>query len=101
APHRPVPLLLRRRGRPRPGRDPLPAGALPALPRRRPGRRREGRGERSVGRPSRVMAGPGPSAVFDLVGTGAGAGWFFDTTCDRLAPGAAPWRGSCAAAAGP
>jgi hypothetical protein len=31
------------------------------------------------------MAGPGPSAVFDLVGTGAGAGWLFDTTCDRLA----------------
>jgi hypothetical protein len=47
------------------------------------------------------MAGPGPSAVFDLVGTGAGAGWFFDTTCDRLAPGAAAWSGSCAVAAGP
>ena len=30
-----------------------------------------------------------PSAVFDLVGAGAGAGWLFDTACDRLAPGAA------------
>ena len=30
-----------------------------------------------------------PSAVFDLVGAGAGAGWLFDTVCDRLARGAA------------
>ena len=30
-----------------------------------------------------------PNAVFDLVGAGAGAGWLFDTMCDRLTPGAA------------
>ncbi len=30
-----------------------------------------------------------PSVVFDLVGAGSGAGWLFDTTCDRLAAGAA------------
>ncbi len=30
-----------------------------------------------------------PDVVFDLVGAGSGAGWLFDTTCDRLAPGAA------------
>ena len=44
APHRPVPLLLRRRHRARPGRHPLPAGALPELARRRQGRRREAAG---------------------------------------------------------
>ena len=30
-----------------------------------------------------------PSVVFAMVGSGSGAGWLFDTTCDRLAPGAA------------
>jgi urea transport system substrate-binding protein len=34
----------------------------------------------------RIEAPPG--AVFDLVGAGPGAGWLFDTACDRLAAGA-------------
>lgn len=30
-----------------------------------------------------------PGAVFGLFGAGSGAGWLFDATCDRVAPGAA------------
>ena len=104
APHRPVPLLLRRRG-PAPRRTSSAScrscSRAPSTTPRPPPRRSA---ETVRGRPSHVMAAPGPSAVFDLVGAGAGAGWLFDTTCDRLArvPLACPaWAGSCAAAAGP
>lgn len=30
-----------------------------------------------------------PDAVFALFGSSSGAGWLFDATCDRVAPGAA------------